>query len=339
VQTITLAHGSGGKAMRDLIENVIVKSFDNPALALLEDQARFDLKELASLGDRLAFTTDSYVVDPLFFPGGNIGTLAVNGTINDLAVGGAVPLYLSCGFILEEGLPIETLQQITESMKSEADKSQVSIVTGDTKVVHRGAADKMFVNTAGIGVIPEGVNIASTRAEIGDLVLINGLIGDHGAAILEARGDLSLESSIESDCQPLSRMVQEMLKVCPDIHCLRDATRGGMATVLNEFAQSSGVCIKLNEKEIPIRDEVKGMCEILGLDPLYLANEGKLVAIVPQEYAERVLQAMRFLPEGHDSAIIGEVVAAPKKRVILKTSFGGERIVDMMVGEQLPRIC
>lgn len=338
-QTITLAHGSGGKAMRDLIDNVIVKSFDNPALALLEDQARFDLKELTSLGDRLAFTTDSYVVDPLFFPGGDIGTLAVNGTINDLAVGGAVPLYLSCGFILEEGLSVETLRQITESMKKEAEKSQVSIVTGDTKVVHRGAADKLFINTSGIGIIPEGVNIAATRAEPGDMVLINGYIGDHGAAILEARGDLALKSSIESDCQPLSKMVQAMLDVCPDIHCLRDATRGGIATVLNEFAQSSNVCIKLNEKEIPLRNEVRGMCEILGLDPLYLANEGKLLAIVPREYVERVKEAMRLLPEGQYSAVIGEVVETPEKRVLLKTNFGGERIVDMMVGDQLPRIC
>ena len=338
-KTITLAHGSGGKAMRDLIEDVIIKNFDNPALNMLEDQARFDLKELTSLGDRLAFTTDSYVVDPLFFPGGNIGTLAVNGTVNDLAVGGAVPLYLSCGFILEEGLQVETLRQITESMKIEADKSHVSIVTGDTKVVHRGAADKLFINTAGIGIIPKGINIAATRAEPGDRVLINGFIGDHGAAILEARGDLALTSSIETDCQSLSKMVQAMLNVCPDIHCLRDATRGGIATVLNEFAQSSNVCIRLDEKEIPLRDEVRGMCEILGLDPLYLANEGKLLAIVPREYADSVMEAMRALPEGQYSAVIGEVVEAPEKRVLLKTNFGGERIVDMMVGDQLPRIC
>jgi hydrogenase expression/formation protein HypE len=337
--SITLAHGSGGKAMRDLIENVIVKSFDNPALTPLEDQARFDLKELTCRGDRLAFTTDSYVVDPLFFPGGDIGTLSVNGTINDLAMGGAVPLYLSCGFILEEGLPIETLRQVTESMKQEAEKSQVSIVTGDTKVVPRGAADKMFVNTAGIGVIPKEVDIASTRAKPGDRVILNGFIGDHGAAILIARGDLSLESSVESDCQSLSRLVQAMLKVCPDIHCLRDATRGGVATVLNEFAQSSGVCIKMDETKIPIRDEVRGVCEILGLDPLYLANEGILLAIVPRDCAEQVVETMQFLPEGQNSMIIGEVVEAPAKRVVLKTSFGGERIVDMMVGEQLPRIC
>lgn len=325
--------------MRDLIEDVIVKSFDNPALNMLEDQARFDLKELTSLGDRLAFTTDSYVVDPLFFPGGDIGTLAVNGTVNDLAVGGAVPLYLSCGFIIEEGLQVETLRQITESMKMEADKSHVSIVTGDTKVVHRGAADKLFINTAGIGIIPKGINITATRAEPGDRVLINGFIGDHGAAILEARGDLALKSSIETDCQSLSKMVQAMLNVCPDIHCLRDATRGGIATVLNEFAQSSNVCIRLDEKEIPLRDEVRGMCEILGLDPLYLANEGKLLAIVPCDYVERVMEVMRSLPEGQYSAVIGEVVEAPAKRVLLKTNFGGERIVDMMVGDQLPRIC
>jgi hydrogenase expression/formation protein HypE len=224
-------------------------------------------------------------------------------------------------------------------MKQEAEKSQVSIVTGDTKVVPRGAADKMFVNTAGIGVIPKEVDIASTRAKPGDRVILNGFIGDHGAAILIARGDLSLESSVESDCQSLSRLVQAMLKVCPDIHCLRDATRGGVATVLNEFAQSSGVCIKMDETKIPIRDEVRGVCEILGLDPLYLANEGILLAIVPRDCAEQVVETMQFLPEGQNSMIIGEVVEAPAKRVVLKTSFGGERIVDMMVGEQLPRIC
>ncbi len=338
-ETITLSHGSGGKAMRDLIKDVIVKSFDNPALAELEDQARFDLKELLALGDRLAFTTDSYVVDPLFFPGGDIGKLAVNGTVNDLAMSGAIPLYLSCGFILEEGLPLETLGRITESMKVAAEKSKVCIVTGDTKVVQRGAADKIFINTAGIGVIPERANIASTQAKPGDLILINGFIGDHGAAILSARGEFSLESSIESDCQPLSDIVQAMLGICADIHCLRDATRGGVATVLNEFAQSSNICIELDEKKIPLRNAVKGICEILGLDPLYLANEGKLVAVVPAEHCQKVLQVMRSHPQGKEAAIIGEVVAAPQQRVILKTGFGGERIVDMMVGEQLPRIC
>lgn len=338
-KTITLAHGAGGKAMRDLIDEIFVQGFNNPELAALEDQARFDLNTLAAQGNRLALTTDSYVVDPLFFPGGDIGKLAVTGTVNDLAMSGAVPLYLTCGMILEEGFAIDDLIKIVASMKATADAAGVKIVTGDTKVVHKGAADKCFINTAGVGTIPEGVDISASHAQVGDKIIINGFIGDHGAAIVDARGELALESTILSDCQPLNDLVQTMLKTCPTIHCLRDATRGGVATVLNEFAQSSQVGIKLQQAAIPVRDEVRGMCEILGLDPLYLANEGKLVAVVPAEYAEAVLKVMQAHPAGLNSAVIGEVYAAPKGRVLLNTGFGGERLLDMLVGEQLPRIC
>ncbi|MBD2201957.1 hydrogenase expression/formation protein HypE [Calothrix sp. FACHB-1219] len=336
---ITLAHGSGGKAMRDLIDEIFVKSFDNPILSQLEDQASFNLAHLMSQGDRLAFTTDSYVVDPLFFPGSDIGELAVNGTVNDLAVSGAKPLYLTCSVILEEGLPTETLRRVAASMQAAARKADIQIVTGDTKVVHRGAADKLFINTAGIGVIPKGIEISAQKVQPGDVVIINGELGNHGAAILIARGELALDTDIESDCQPLHDLVANILKVCPEVHAMRDATRGGLATVLNEFALSSNVGIRLDEKSIPVREEVKGVCEILGLDPLYLANEGKLVVVVPKKYAEAVLSAMKSHPAGKDSAIIAEVSASPPGVVLLKTVFNADRIVDMLVGDQLPRIC
>lgn len=336
---INLSHGSGGKAMSDLIHDVFVKNFHNEILSQLEDQASFDLSTLGKLGDRLAFTTDSYVVDPLFFPGGNIGDLAVNGTINDLAVGGAKPLYLSCSMILEEGLPLETLRKVVGSMQHAAQKAGVQIVTGDTKVVHRGSADKLFINTAGIGIIPQGIKISPRHIQPGDMVIINGEIGNHGAAILIARGELELETDIESDSQPLHELVAEIIKVCPDIHAMRDVTRGGLATVLNEFAQTANLGIKINEQTIPIREEVSGMCEILGLDPLYLANEGKIVIVVPQEQAELVLSTMQDHPLGKQAAIIGQVVEQLPGIVFLKTVFGAERMVDMLVGEQLPRIC
>ncbi|WP_193195380.1 hydrogenase expression/formation protein HypE [Nostoc sp. MG11] len=336
---INLAHGSGGKAMRDLIDDIFVSNFDNPILSQLEDQATFDLTSLIQQGDRLAFTTDSYVVDPLFFPGGDIGELAINGTINDLAVSGAKPLYLTCSVILEEGLTVETLRRVAVSMKLAAKKAGVQIVTGDTKVVHRGAADKLFINTAGIGVIPSGITISAHNLQPGDAVIINGELGNHGAAILIARGELALETNIESDCQSLYSLVKTILNVCPKVHAMRDATRGGLATVLNEFALSSDVGIRLYEQSIPVREEVKGICEILGLDPLYLANEGKLVVIVPGENAEVVLSAMKSHPSGKDACIIGEVIPSPPGVVLLKTAFGTERIVDMLVGEQLPRIC
>ncbi|EDX70931.1 hydrogenase expression/formation protein HypE [Coleofasciculus chthonoplastes PCC 7420] len=336
---ITLAHGSGGKAMRDLIDDIFVGSFDNPILSQLEDQATIPLAQLISQGDRLAFTTDSYVVDPLFFPGSNIGELAINGTVNDLAVSGAKPLYLTCSMIMEEGLPVETLRQVVLSMKTAADAAGVKIVTGDTKVVHRGSADKLFINTAGIGVIREGVSISAHQIQPGDAVIINGQLGNHGAAILIARGELALSTDIKSDCQPLNGLVDAILEVCPQIHAMRDATRGGVATVLNEFAQSSDVGIRLDEASIPIREEVNGVCEILGLDPLYLANEGKLVVIVPRSHAESVLSAMKSHPAGEDSCIVGEVIDSPAGVVLLQTAFGAERIVDMLVGDQLPRIC
>lgn len=337
--TITLAHGSGGKAMRDLIDDIFVNGFDNDELRLLEDQARFDLNALVAEGDRLAMTTDSYVVDPLFFPGGDIGKLAVSGTVNDLAVGGAKPLYLSCGMIIEEGLKVEDLRRVVTSMKTTADAAGVKIVTGDTKVVHKGAADKLFINTAGVGVIPKNINVSAQRAQPGDVIICNGYLGDHGAAIVDARGELAIENKITTDCQPLNALIKKMLQVCPDIHCMRDATRGGLATVLNEFAEGSQCGIQIQETSLPIRPEVRGMCEILGLDPLYLANEGKVIAVVPADASESVLTVMRSDPAGEHSCVVGEVTEGPKSRVILETSFGGERIVDMLVGEQLPRIC
>ncbi|PCH98067.1 MAG: hydrogenase expression/formation protein HypE [Gammaproteobacteria bacterium] len=338
-QTITLSHGAGGKAMHDLIEQIFVNTFNNSELSLLEDQARFDLSALTALGDRLAMTTDSYVVDPLFFPGGDIGKLAITGTVNDLAVGGAKPLYLTCSMIIEEGFSIDELHQITVSMKKTADEAGIAIVTGDTKVVPRGFADKLFINTAGIGVIAKGIQIKASRAMPGDVVIINGYIGDHGAAIVDARGELALETTIETDCQVLNHLIEDMLACCPDIHCMRDATRGGLATVLNEFAISSNVAMTLDHNQIPVRDEVRGICEVLGLDPLYLANEGKLVVIVKKENADALLKVMKNHPAGLNSAIIGSVAASPQGKVILETGFGGTRILDMLVGEQLPRIC
>jgi hydrogenase expression/formation protein HypE len=338
-KTIALAHGSGGKAMRDLIEDVLVSTFDNPQLAALEDQARFDLASLTARGDRLALTTDSYVVDPLFFPGGDIGALAVNGTINDLAVGGAIPLYLTCALILEEGLEVDVLRRIARSMKAAADAAGVQIVTGDTKVVGRGAADKLFINTSGVGVIPVGVELGAHRARPGDVVICNGFIGDHGAAIVDARGQFAMANTIVTDCQPLHGLVQAMLAQSRAIRCMRDATRGGIAGVANEFAEQSGVGIRLDEASIPLRAEVRGMCELLGLDPLYLANEGKLVAVVAPADAEAVLRVMRAHPAGSESAVVGEIIGKRPGRVTLRSVLGGERVVDVPFGEQLPRIC
>ena len=340
--SVNLAHGSGGRAMRDLIEDVFVSAFDNPALAALEDQAVFTLAGLAAYGDRLAFTTDSYVVDPLFFPGGDIGTLAVSGTVNDLAVCGATPLYLSCAVVIEEGFAVESLRRVAASMQRIALEAGVAIVTGDTKVVERGCADKLFINTAGIGVVRRDVAISARNAQPGDVVIVNGYLGDHGAAILVARQQLALDADIASDCCPLNGLVAAMLDACPRIHCLRDATRGGVATVLNEFAQSSNVTIRLDESALPLREPVQGACEILGLDPLYLANEGKLVAVVPAVAAQRLLAAMRVHPAGREAALIGTVEATASGEaglVVMQTVFGGQRIVDMLVGEQLPRIC
>ncbi len=339
VPTVTLAHGGGGRAMKDLIDDVFVAAFDNAALAPLEDQARFDLAALAARGDRLAFTTDSFVVDPLIFPGGDIGKLAVCGTVNDLAVGGAVPLYLSCAAIIEEGVSIDLLRLIARSMAQTAREAGVEIVTGDTKVVHKGACDKLFVTTTGIGVIREGLTLGAHMARPGDIVLVNGLLGDHGAAILGARGDMALDTPIASDCAALHGLIQALLEAAPQLRLMRDATRGGIATVLNEVAHASKVAIEIDEASTPIREEVKGFCEILGLDPLYLANEGKIVAIVAHEEAEAALAAMRAHPLGAAARAIGRVTNGESGRVTMQTVFGGRRIVDMLVGEQLPRIC
>ena len=338
-KTVTLAHGSGGRAMRHLIDAIFIETFNNSLLAPLEDQARLDLASLASLGDRLALTTDSYVVDPLFFPGSDIGSLAVNGTVNDLAVSGAIPLYLTCSVILEEGLAIETLRKVARSMQAAAIQAGVQIVTGDTKVVPRGAADKLFINTAGIGVIRKNISPEARNIQPDDVILINGYLGNHGAAIFVAREDLALTTTIESDCQPLNGLIEAILQVCPEVRAIRDATRGGLATVLNEFAQSAGVGIRINEDVLPIQEEVAGLCELLGLDPLYLANEGKLVVVVPRSRAEIVLQTMQNHPLGKESQMIGEAIANPPGIVLLKTAFGTERILDMLSGDQLPRIC
>jgi hydrogenase expression/formation protein HypE len=339
VGTVTLAHGGGGKAMKDLIDDVFVAAFDNRVLAPLEDQARFDLADLAVHGDRLAFTTDSFVVDPLFFPGGDIGKLAVSGTVNDLAVGGATPLYLSCAVIVEEGIGVDVLRRIARSMAKTAGDAGVRIVTGDTKVVQRGACDKLFITTTGIGVIRQGLVLGVGSARSGDVVLVNGLLGDHGAAILCARGDMALDTLIESDCACLHGLIAALLTAAPGVRFVRDATRGGLATVLNEIADASQVGIEIDEAATPIREQVKAFCEILGLDPLYLANEGKIVAVVAPEHADAALAAMRAHPLGEGSHMIGRVSGGEAGRVTMRTVFGGRRIVDMLVGEQLPRIC
>lgn len=339
VATITLAHGGGGKAMKDLIDDVFARAFDNPLLAPMEDQARIDIAALAAKGDRLAFTTDSYVVDPIFFPGGDIGKLAVCGTINDLAVGGAEPLYLSCAVIIEEGLSVETLRRIARSMAEAARDAGVAIVTGDTKVVSRGACDKVFITTTGVGVIPQGLDLGAGKARPGDRILVNGRLGDHGAAILAARGDLALGTVLKSDCAALHGLIAGLLRAAPAVRGIRDATRGGIATVLNEVARASHAAIEIDEQATPLGEEVRGMCEILGLDPLYLANEGKIVVVVPPDQVNAALIALRAHPLGSGAVEIGFVRAGEPGRVTMRTSFGGLRIVDMLVGEQLPRIC
>jgi hydrogenase expression/formation protein HypE len=339
MRTVTLSHGGGGKAMKDLIDSVFVAAFDNPLLAPLDDQARVPMSLLAEYGDRLAMTTDSFVVDPLEFPGGDIGKLAVCGTINDLAVGGATPLYLSCAAIIEEGLTFDLLHRIARSMAAAAHESGVQVVTGDTKVVPRGACDKLFLTTTGIGVIRTGLDLGAHRAQPGDAVLVNGVLGDHGAAVLAARGDLALDAPIDSDCAALHGLVDALLAAVPATRFMRDATRGGVATVLNEIAIAAGCGIELDECAVPLREAVKGFCEILGLDPLYLANEGRLVAIVPPSDADRALAAMRAHPLGAGACRIGRVTERRPRQVIMRTVLGGQHIVDMLVGDQLPRIC
>lgn len=337
-ERITLAHGSGGKATQDLIEGLFLEYLGNPVLEMLEDQAVLELPGRSG-NVRVAFTSDSFVVTPIFFPGGDIGRLAVNGAVNDLAMSGARPLYLSASFILEEGFPVSDLRRILESMRDAAAEASVQVVTGDTKVVHRGAADKIFINTSGIGVVEGPVRISAAGAKPGDKVILSGSIGDHGTTILIARGELDLEADLSSDTASLWPLVERMLEVSTDIHCMRDPTRGGLATTLNELARSSEVCIALDENLIPVDEAVRGACEILGLDPLYVANEGKLVAVVPGEVAAEMVEQMRNYPLGRSACVIGEVRPDPAGIVVLNTAFGGTRIVDLLVGEQLPRIC
>ncbi|HTQ34141.1 MAG TPA: hydrogenase expression/formation protein HypE [Stellaceae bacterium] len=333
-ETVTLAHGGGGKAMKDLIDDVFVSAFDNPLLAPLDDAAWLTLP-----GKQLAFTTDSFVVDPLVFPGGDIGKLAVCGTVNDLAVVGAVPLYLSCAVIIEEGLSLDLLRSVARSMAAAAREAGVRIVTGDTKIVGKHACDKLFITTAGVGAFHPGVALDIRSARPGDVVLVNGMLGDHGAAILAARGDLALDTAITSDCAPLHELVGALLDAAPGTKFVRDPTRGGVATVLNEIAAASGVAIEIDEDRTPLREEVRGFCEILGLDPLYLANEGKIVAIVPSDETEVALAALRAHPFGAAAAVIGRICDGEPGRVTMRTVFGGSRIVDVLVGEQMPRIC
>jgi hydrogenase expression/formation protein HypE len=331
---VLLGHGSGGKLTAELIKNIFLPAFQNPYLAELGDQAIVNVN-----GVKIAFTTDSYVVNPIFFPGGNIGELAVNGTVNDLAVGGARPLFISAGFILEEGFPLSELCAVVESMKKACERAGVILVTGDTKVVEKGKGDKIFINTSGIGIIEHDVEISPRKVKPGDKILINGPIGLHGIAILSRREGIEFEIEIESDTAPLNFLVQDILSVSKNIHWMRDPTRGGVSSSLNELAQSSNLGVEIWETEIPVPEPVKAACEMLGLDPLYVANEGKLIAVVAPEDAEKVLEAMRNNPLGREAKIIGEITEEHPGVVLMKTAIGGKRVVDMLAGEQLPRIC
>jgi hydrogenase expression/formation protein HypE len=331
---VNLSHGSGGRAMAQLIEEVFEAHFDNPWLAQRNDQACFEVE-----AGRMVMTTDGFVISPLFFPGGDIGSLAVHGTINDIAMAGARPLYLACGMILEEGLPLADLTVIVKSMAAAAKAAGVPIVTGDTKVVERGKGDGVFITTTGVGVVPFGVEIAANRARPGDAVLLSGSLGDHGTAVLSRRENLTFETELRSDSAALHQLVAAMIEVAPDIHVMRDPTRGGLATLLNEIARESGVGIMVREQAIPVATEVRGACELLGLDPLYVANEGKLVAFCAAADAQPLLSAMRAHPLGREAAIIGEVIEDMDRLVQMQTAFGGNRIIDWLAGEQLPRIC
>lgn len=331
---VDMSHGSGGRASAQLIEQIFIKHFANPLLGQGNDSTSF-----AAPAGRMVMATDSHVISPLFFPGGNIGSLAVHGTVNDLAMSGAKPLYLSAGFILEEGFPLADLEAIVISMAEAAVDAEVAIITGDTKVVEKGKGDGVFINTAGVGVLPEGVNISGDQARPGDVVICSGDIGDHGVAIMSSRENLEFDTQITSDSAALHTLVQDMLQVTQDIHCLRDPTRGGLATTLNELAAQSGVGIKLQESALPIKPAVLAACELLGLDPLYVANEGKLVCVCPANKGDSLLSVMRDHPLGRQAAIIGQVVEDPHHFVQMQTAFGGSRIVDWLAGEQLPRIC
>jgi len=332
---VDMTHGAGGKAMAQLVEELFVAAFDNPLLAQRNDQATFDVP-----AGRMVMTTDGYVVSPLFFPGGDIGSLAVHGTINDIAMAGAHPLYLSAAFILEEGFPMADLRRIVLSMAKASRAAGVPVVTGDTKVVERGKGDGVFIATTGVGLVPPRVvGPSGDRAQPGDVVLVSGSLGDHGVAILSSREGVAFETTVESDSAPLHGLVARMVEAVPDVHVLRDPTRGGLSATLNEIARQSGVGMRLQEKAIPVREEVAAACELLGLDPLHLANEGKLIAICHPRNADKLLAAMHADPLGKDAAVIGTVVADPHAFVQIETSFGGTRILDWLVGEALPRIC
>ena len=332
-ELVTLAHGAGGKATRALVEGLFVEELGNPLLEPLGDSAFVEAN-----GSRLAFTTDSYVVKPIFFPGGDIGELAVNGTVNDLAVAGAVPVALSAGFVVEEGFPVADLRRIAASMAAAASAVGVPVATGDTKVVERGHGDGVYVNTAGVGIVGD-VQVGPERVRRGDRVLVSGTLGDHGMAVMIARGELDLEVELESDTAPVHGLTRALLELGPAVHWLRDPTRGGLATALNELAQATELAVVLEEAALPLRPAVVGACEILGIDPLYVANEGKVVAIVAPDAAERALAALRAHPLGAEAALIGEVQTDPAGLVVLETALGGSRIVDMLVGDPLPRIC
>lgn len=341
-ERILLGHGSGGKMTADLIGRVFVPAFDNDVLAALEDQAVVRLDSGARNGHpvpRIALTTDAFVVRPLFFPGGDIGRLAVHGTVNDLAVGGAVPRFLSAAFILEEGLAINDLSRIVASMRAACDEAGVMLVTGDTKVVDRGKGDQVFITTSGVGMVPEGRSLSIGNARPGDRVLVSGTVGDHGIAIMSVREGIEFETVLESDSAALNGLTEAMLAACPAIRGMRDPTRGGVSSALNELAAASGVGVRIVESAIPVRGEVHAACEMLGLDPLYVANEGKLIAVVPAGDADRLLDVMRGHPLGRNAALIGEIVADHPGLVILKSVIGGDRVVSLLAGEQLPRIC
>jgi hydrogenase expression/formation protein HypE len=339
-RTILLAHGSGGQLGHELVEHVFLRHFANPTLAELSDSALLDASRITAHSSRLAFTTDSYVISPLFFPGGDIGKLAVCGTVNDLAVTGAEPRYLSAGYIIEEGLPWETLERVVASMAATARTAGVEIVTGDTKVVNHGAADKLFINTAGVGFVPPGRDLGPAKLRPGDRLLVSGTVGDHGLAVMMQREGLELSSPLASDCAPLNGLIAGLLAACPEgVRCMRDPTRGGMVATLNEWAVASGLGLVVDESAIPLRQEVRGACEILGLDPLYVANEGKVVIAVAAKVAETALAALRAHPLGREAALIGHVTDEHPTRAVLRTPLGARRLLDMLVGEQLPRIC
>lgn len=333
-EKILLDHGSGGKISHAMFSDLILPLFENPELSKQDDGATLDVE-----GIKLAFSTDSYVVDPIFFPGGNIGDLAVNGTVNDISMCGAIPKYISVGLIIEEGFPIKDLKIILETMAIAAKKAGVKIVTGDTKVVPKGKADKIFINTSGVGIIPPHINVSGDNAKPGDKIIISGTIADHGIAVLSSREGLRFDSDIKTDSAPLNKMVQSLIQSDCDVHVLRDPTRGGLGTTLNEIAVQSKVGIKIDEQSLPVRGPVQGTCELLGFDPLYIANEGKLIAFVPEKYACNALEIIQQDEFGKDAVIIGEVTIVDPGKVFLQTIIGGLRVIDMLTGEQLPRIC